>query len=129
MICFVINFVMKMHIQSKVKSLQGGRLASITEVHQFQEKTGACPSIASTDRQESNALVTTEVNVQPSPPVKNKEIASSTGLKELRPFNLSASWYTQSLERLAACAGASSHTPSLTRRASEYADETPQLRV
>ncbi|XP_048588338.1 uncharacterized protein LOC116617480 [Nematostella vectensis] len=104
LICFVINFVMKMNIQSKVKSLQGGRLASITEVHHFQEKTSACPSIASTDRQESDALVTTEVNVQPSSSVKSIVTASSTGLKELRPFDLRASWDTQSLERLAACA-------------------------
>ncbi|XP_048588368.1 uncharacterized protein LOC116601882 isoform X2 [Nematostella vectensis] len=104
LICFVINFVMKMHIQSKVKSLQGGRLASITEVHQIQEKTGACPSIASTDHRESDAPVTTEVNVQPSSSVKSIVTASSTGLKELRPFDLRASWDTQSLESLAACA-------------------------
>ncbi|XP_032218589.2 uncharacterized protein LOC116601878 isoform X1 [Nematostella vectensis] len=104
LICFVINFVMKMHIQSKVKSLQGRPLASITEVHQIQEETGACPSIVSTDRQESDALVTTEVNVQPSSSVKSIVTASSTGLKELRPFDLRASWDTQSLESLAACA-------------------------
>ncbi|EDO46642.1 predicted protein [Nematostella vectensis] len=95
---------MKMHIQSKVNPPQGGRLASITEVHQIQEETGACPSIAPTDRQESDALVTTEVNVQLSSPVKNKGIASSTGLKQLPLFDLRASWDTQSLQRLAACA-------------------------
>ncbi|XP_048588323.1 uncharacterized protein LOC116621551 [Nematostella vectensis] len=104
LICFVVNFVMKMHIQSKVKSLQGCRLASITEVHQIQEETSACPSIASTDRRESDALVTTEVNVQPSSSVKSIVTASSTGLKELRPFDLRASWDTQNLESLAACA-------------------------
>ncbi|XP_048588881.1 uncharacterized protein LOC116615052 [Nematostella vectensis] len=94
LICFVINFVMKMHIQSKVKSLQGGRLASITEVHEIQEKTIACPSIA----------LTTEVNAQPSPPVKSMVTASSTGHKKLRPFDMRASWDTQSFESLAACA-------------------------
>ncbi|XP_048575959.1 uncharacterized protein LOC125557416 [Nematostella vectensis] len=104
LICFVINFVMKMHIQSKVKSLQGGRLASITEVHQIQEETGACLSIASTVCRQSDAFVTTELNVQPSSPVKYKGIASSTGLKELRLFDLGTSWDTQSLQRLAACA-------------------------
>ncbi|XP_048588371.1 uncharacterized protein LOC116601875 isoform X2 [Nematostella vectensis] len=104
LICFVINFVMKMHIQSKVKSLQGRPLASITEVHQIQEENGAYPSIASTDRRESDALVTTEVNVQPSSSVKSIVTASSTGLKELRPFDLRASWDTQSLESLAVCA-------------------------
>ncbi|XP_048588990.1 uncharacterized protein LOC116618253 [Nematostella vectensis] len=86
LMCFIVNFVVRMHIEQKVKSLQ-------VSVHHIQQR-----AIAATDRQDRKE------DIQPALPANMSFIASSSGFVEVHLSAILGSLSTQSLESLASSA-------------------------